>query len=104
MRSSYFALLLAPTAVLSRRIVIQPTTGDLCCDRGTPDDSETCKKQGLNSYCCSQARNNNRGGCEPEKLEIFNFGRSVTSFVPGGTCERRDSAGNTFVGFIGCAK
>ncbi|TLD19211.1 hypothetical protein PspLS_09826 [Pyricularia sp. CBS 133598] len=104
MRVSYFALLLAPTAVFSRRIELRPGTGDLCCDQGTPDASETCTKQGMHSFCCSQARNKNRGGCEPSKLEIFNVGRTVTSFVEGGTCERVDSAGNTFVGFVGCAK
>ncbi|KAI6352766.1 hypothetical protein MCOR25_009309 [Pyricularia grisea] len=104
MRSVYFALLLAPTAVLSYEITINPGTGELCCDHGTPDDSKTCKGLGLNSYCCSQARNNNRGGCDPPRIEIFNVGRTVTSYVSGGTCKRTDSEKNVYNAFIGCAK
>lgn len=126
MRSFYFALLLAPTAVLSVEININPGTGELCCDQGTPDSSESCKGLGLNSYCvscvkiitarskgkkinhpsphCSQARNDNRGGCDPPRIEIFNVGRTVTSFVQGGTCKRTDSQKNVYNAFIGCAK
>ncbi|TLD11144.1 hypothetical protein PgNI_05488 [Pyricularia grisea] len=106
MRTSFIALLLVgPTAVLSiEKVVGIVTTGPLCCDKGTGDDSETCKKKGMNSYCCSNERNDRDGGCDGN--EIFVAGRTVKAYVATDNC-KRDSAwypNTTFVGFIGCAE
>ncbi|TLS31066.1 hypothetical protein PpBr36_02609 [Pyricularia pennisetigena] len=105
MRSILFVLLLAPAAVLSIDIIVgKPTTGNQCCNKGTPDESDTCGKQGLNSYCCCHKRNDEKGGCQgPEGIEGYPDGRTVLSFATGG-CHTVNSVGDNLIGFIGCAK
>ncbi|KAK1995675.1 hypothetical protein LX36DRAFT_659401 [Colletotrichum falcatum] len=104
MRSSLL-FLLAPAVVLvtGERIVTRPSTGQICCDQGIADPSETCKKQGLNSYCCSDRANDDssRDGCD--FLARFEVGRDVKSIVTGLTCETEGALGDTIVGFGGCA-
>ncbi|TLD33171.1 hypothetical protein PspLS_00195 [Pyricularia sp. CBS 133598] len=98
-------LLIAPVAVFGNNITFgRGATGGLCCDRGAPDPSLTCKNMTLNSYGCTENERNSKdqGGCD----NLFNWpvGRDVRAFVPGSVVTHPQV--KTFdleIGFIGCA-
>ncbi|KAI6351437.1 hypothetical protein MCOR25_009927 [Pyricularia grisea] len=102
MRAFFVALLLAPSAVLSLNIVVgHITTGKQCCNHGAADESRICERKGLNAYCCSDARNDAKGGC---KEEVYEVGRLVQAFSTNGICSGQSSSGDTLQGFVGCAE
>ncbi|KAK2051097.1 hypothetical protein LY76DRAFT_529210 [Colletotrichum caudatum] len=78
-------------------------TGSLCCNAGVNDDSNFCKSQNLNSFCCSGFAADEGNGCDfhPE----FPTGRNVIAKTPGEnacTVPAADGSGD-LNGFKGCA-
>ncbi|EHA51864.1 hypothetical protein MGG_16703 [Pyricularia oryzae 70-15] len=115
---SHLLFFLIPAAVLGEVFSAGvAATGPLCCTNGIPDDSQTCKKLGLNSYACESVRRNDekahpedpgrKNGCDNKLLEgLFPFGRDVKAVVPRSTNTVElgpTSKGNTMFAFIGCA-
>ncbi|KAK2054756.1 hypothetical protein LY76DRAFT_579363 [Colletotrichum caudatum] len=74
--------------------VARPLTGPLCCGQGVADPTNTCSGKKLNSFCCSDQRNNVGTGCD--NLAKFPVGREVLAFASSDVvCDG--------TGFIGCA-
>ncbi|EFQ35899.1 hypothetical protein CGRA01v4_14028 [Colletotrichum graminicola] len=90
--------LLVPAIVSAQTInkpgPLKPQLGGRCCSiNGVADPTETCTKQGLNSFCCTGILSFTGNGCDNVSGTV---GRNVQDFPPAS-----DACGD--FQFIGCA-